>query len=224
MSARKIDRLDRAEEQPFLVKPLAVPILLERGSRRQVSEGIGSKEGSLDRRYALSRLADRSEVLHPHLVVGQLILVIDDREEVLFAHVDRSEHILAQVVEVDEVSFGENPDQVLGSSSPGFMAATEDAEIMRSGLDHVAPLTDITVDEVAPDEVRLACKEGEQGIVAEILHLDLATFHEVESLLRGEAEAGALHPAISPLLVERAPLFAEAHPGSVECRQHVIEL
>jgi len=128
------------------------------------------------------------------------------------------------LVEVDEVPLREDPDQVPGLSDPGLVAAAEDTEIVRAGLNHVSPLADVAVDEIPADKVRLAGKETEQCVKAEVPHVDLAPFHEVKRLFGGEPETGSLQPPVAALLVERASLPAEAHPGSVECRQHVLEL
>ncbi|OQC71269.1 MAG: hypothetical protein BWX50_00516 [Euryarchaeota archaeon ADurb.Bin009] len=220
----EVDRLDRAEEEPLGVKPFAVPALLKRGSRRQVGKRVGAEERGLDRSVAPGRLPDAGEVLHPHLVVGQFVLVVHDRKEVLFPHVDRGKHVLAQLLEIDKVPLGEDTDQVLGPADPGFVAAAEDAEIVRAGLDNVSPFADVAVDEIPADKIRLAGKETEQGVEVEVFHVDLAPLHEVERLFRREPEAGSLKPPVPPLLVERASFATKAHPGSVECRQHVVEL
>ncbi|KAF5034525.1 hypothetical protein DSECCO2_595170 [anaerobic digester metagenome] len=223
-AAHEKDRLDRAKEQPLGIKPFTVPILLKRGSRRQVSQRVGPKEGCLHRCCAPGRLPDPGEVLHPHLIVGQFVLIVHDREKVLFTHVDRGEHVLAQPVEVDQVSLGKNPDQVLGLADPGLVAATEDTEILWAGLNHVSPLTDVAVDEIPADEVRLTGEEAEQGIKTKILHVDLVSFHEIERLFGGEAKPGSFQPPVAALLVERASFAAEAYPGSVKYCQHVLKL
>src|SRR5208337_807192 len=151
------------------------------------------------------------QLLELDLVIGELVLIIDDGKDILLAHVPRSDHFLDQLLEPDRVALREDADEVERLPRPVFLAATENAEIVRAGLDHVPPLAEVAVNEETPEEIALVGKLGKEGVEREVFECDLLPVEKVEGLLRGEPQSLRVQPPVPALLVQCAPFLPEAY-------------
>src|SRR5208337_72113 len=220
--AHEIEEFDRRKHQALRVKAFPVPCLFKVGVGRHPDHSRFPGQHRIVARDWRDLIAGIRQFLELDLVVGELLLIIHYGKDILLAHVPGGDDLLNQFPEMDRVPLGEYPHEVQRLAGTGFLPPAEDPEIVRAGLDHVAPFPQVAVHKKTPHEIPLVGKFGKERIERVPVHLDLLAVEEIERLLRGEPETIRFRPAIPALLVERAPVLSHTDHHAIKYCLHCL--
>ena len=196
------------ELEPSVVDPGAVPGRLEHGALLAVRYNGPAERARRHRSLRHGRIP-LGQGRQLHLVIGQLVLIVDGREQVGLPHLRRRCRLGDHAIERDRVPFGEDADHVLRLPRTGALSAPKDAEVVRPGLNDVPPFAEVAVDEIRTEEVGVRRELGKEALEGLSRELEPSAMDEVESLDGDEGEPVAPGPAVSALLVELQPVASE---------------